>query len=129
MFPRPSDATPADAETDPAQLEHAAICSVLRMWVPFLKGTPPELYERRLWQCVRAVASATRPQRATEAELIAAAPGMASLLRELYAEHGNRHTFDWAYWHSEIETLLRKAGAFEATEPADPLARDPSASK
>ena len=45
-----------------------------------------------------------------DAKLAAAAPAMARLLRALYAEHGDRRTFDWAYWHSEIEEELNRAG-------------------
>lgn len=44
------------------------------------------------------------------AKLAASAPAMARLLRDLYNNHGDRHRFDWAYWHSEIEMVLRDAG-------------------
>jgi hypothetical protein len=44
------------------------------------------------------------------AKLAAAAPEMARLLKALHDEHGDRHTFDWAYWHDEIEAVLLKAG-------------------
>lgn len=44
------------------------------------------------------------------ANLAAAAPEMARMLLALHAEHGDRHTFDWAYWFSEIEAVLKKAG-------------------
>lgn len=43
-------------------------------------------------------------------KLVAAAPAMARLLLAMHAEHGDRHTFDWAYWFSEIEEVLTKAG-------------------
>lgn len=44
------------------------------------------------------------------AKLAAAAPSMARLLRALVAEHGDRHTFDWAYWFAELEAELERAG-------------------
>lgn len=50
------------------------------------------------------------PREGANAKLAAAAPEMARLLRELHGQHGDRRTFDWAYWSSEIEAVLIKAG-------------------
>lgn len=45
--------------------------------------------------------------------LACAAPEMARMLLALHGEHGNRHTFDWAYWFTEIEAVLEKAGVLK----------------
>lgn len=57
---------------------------------PMSEITPERLYER--------------------AKLMAAAPEMARMLLALHDEHGDRHTFDWAYWFDEIEEVLVRAG-------------------
>jgi hypothetical protein len=52
------------------------------------------------------------------ARLAAAAPLMARMLLTLHADHGPRHTFDWAYFFEEIEKVLDVAGV-EYQDPAD----------
>lgn len=50
------------------------------------------------------------PDQEPRAKLAAAAPEMARLLLAMHDDHGDRHTFDWAYWFTEIEKVLDKAG-------------------
>lgn len=56
-------------------------------------------------------------------KLAASAPAMARLLRALYGEHGDRVTFDWAYWAEEIEAALLRAGV-PLPEDGEPLPKE-----
>ena len=51
------------------------------------------------------------------ARLAAQAPAMARLLLDLSSEHGDRQTFDWAYWHTEINAALEAAGVTPCKYP------------
>ncbi len=44
------------------------------------------------------------------ARIAACAPEALRLLLDMHENHGDRTTFDWAYWFAEIEKVLDKAG-------------------
>ncbi len=57
------------------------------------------------------------PNIEARARLAACAPEALRLLLDMHQNHGDRATFDWAYWFTEIEKVLDKAGIAHPVNP------------